>query len=232
MTQPRIEAQRTFTADPTTAPHEPLAPTVTVVVEQHGPTQAPARRRPRGIAAVALAAGGATLVGAGAFSAWDATTSVTSGGLSAGTSSAATVVDAAGGTFSTGVSNLLPGDYFYRYLNVTNTGAAATFTGAVAVTGQLAGYLAVDAATCPTSWTIATATCAGVASPPSIGSGTPTTSTPTAVAHGAIANAAVQYVRYKFTFSDAAPNSLQGTSGAVAISVSNTVVGGTDRTLN
>jgi len=206
-------------------------PGITVLVHQHGTPQAPARRRRRGVAAVALATGGAALVGAGAFSAWDATTSVDSGSLSAGTSSAATVIDATSGTFRAAVSNLLPEDYFYRYIDVVNTGPSTSFTGAVAVTGPLAGYLAVEAATCPTAWTTASASCTGVPTPPSIGSGTPTADTPTPVAHGQIVSSGVQHVRYKFTFAKDAPKTLQGASGALSISVSNTVVGGNDRTL-
>ena len=206
-------------------------PTVTVLIQQPVRPRKASRRGP--VAALALAGGGALLVGTGAFSSWDATTSVSSGALTAG-SGAATILDANGGTFTTGVSNLLPGDYFFRYVDVRNDGTqASTFTGAVSASGDLAGQLGVDVVTCSVPWaTVAGAsTCAGTTSP-SIGSGTPTTATPVAVAHGTIATgaAAAQHVRYKFTFSNTAPTTMQGKTGTVTIAVNNTVVGGTDRT--
>ena len=203
---------------------------LTVVVHQHAAPAAPAvRRRRRGVAAIALACGGAALVGAGAFSSWDTTASVSSGSLSAA-SGTATLLDANGGTFTTGVSNLLPGDFFYRYVDVRNDGTSAnTFTGTVAATGDLAGQVAVDAVTCSLPWI--GNICAGVTST-SLGSGTPATGAPVAITHGTIATgtAAAQHVRYKFTFSNAAPSTLMGKSGSLTIAVSNTLVGGTDRT--
>jgi len=228
MTQ-NLEAPRPTTAAGTTVLDRQVAPTVNVVLQQHGAVPAPARRSRRGVAAVALAAGGAALVGAGAFSAWDVTTSVDSGTLSAGSGSAATLLDANGSTFTTGVSNLLPADYFHRYIDVFNTGPLATFTGLVKASGDLAGQLSVVAETCPTAWTAAG--CPGVPTPPRIGSGTPVSGTPVTVAHGPIAATTVQHVRYTFTFSGTAPDTMQGKSGQLAISVSNTVVGGNDRTL-
>lgn len=204
---------------------------VTVVVQP--PARAPRGPRRGGVAALALAAVGATLVSAGAFSSWDATASVSSGALSAG-SGAATMLDANGGSFTTGVANLLPGDWFFRYVDVRNDGSqAGTFTGSVTATGDLAGQLTVDAVTCSLPWTTiaGTSTCAGTTGT-SIGSGTPTSTSPVTVTHGTVAPGALaaQHVRYRFTFSSAAPASMQGKTGAVTIAVNNTVVGGNDRT--
>ncbi|MCO7218775.1 hypothetical protein [Klenkia sp. PcliD-1-E] len=185
-------------------------------------------RRRRLAGAAALAVAGTALVGTGAFSAWDATDSAT-GALSAGTV-AVSMVNANGGSFSTGVSNLVPADYFYRYVDVTNSGSAtSTFTGSVSASGALAGSLQVDVATCSVAWTTVAgvSTCTGTQSP--LASGTPTTSTPLTVPHGSIAAATAQHVRYKVTFSSGASASLMGAAGSISASVSNTVVG-TDRT--
>ncbi|CAB4925895.1 unannotated protein [freshwater metagenome] len=50
------------------------------------------------------------------------------------------------------------------------------------------------------------------------------------MSHGSIGAGAVQHVRYRFLFSATAPISLQGVSSSISATVSNTVVGGTDRT--
>ena len=126
-------------------------PAVSVLIQQPAAAGKSSRRGP--VAALALGVGGALLVGTGAFSSWDATSSVSSGPLSAGSGSAA-ILDANGGTITTGVANLLPGDYFSRYADVRNDGSAAsTFTGAVSATGDLAGALGVDVVTCSLPWT-------------------------------------------------------------------------------
>lgn len=205
-------------------------PAVSVTIQ---PPAAPRRASRRGpVAALALGIGGALLVGTGAFSAWDATSSVSSGPLSAG-SGAAALLDANGGVLTTGVANLLPGDYFFRYADVRNDGSyASTFTGSVAASGELAGALAVDVVTCSLPWTTVggVSTCPGTTSS-SIGSGA-TLTAPVTVNHGSINTGALaaQHVRYKFTFSANAPMALQSKTGTVTISVNNTVVGGNDRT--
>ncbi|MFQ1004219.1 hypothetical protein [Modestobacter sp. SSW1-42] len=205
---------------------------ITVVVNQLAP-QAPVRRRRR-VAAIALAVGGATMLSTGAFAAWETTASAQSGALSAASGSAA-LLDANGGTFTfSGVSNLVPKDFFYRYVDVRNDGTGPnTFTGTVAAGGDLVGHIAVEATTCTGAWVPATGVCAGTVSAP-IGSGTPTAAAPVTVNHGVIATGAtaVQHVRYKFTFAEGAPATLQGKNGSLTISVNNTLVGGNDRTLS
>lgn len=204
-----------------TDPQHPQAP---APCARHG-------RRRRLAGAATLAVAGTALVGTGAFSSWGATASAT-GGLTAG-SVAVSMVDANGGSFSTAVGNLLPADYFYRYVDVTNSGSAAsTFTGSVSATGALAGQLQVDVTSCSVAWTTVSgaSTCPGTTT--ALASGTPTTATPLTVAHGSIGTGAgnAQHVRYKVTFSAGASSTLQGAGGSIAASVSNTVVGGTDRT--
>jgi hypothetical protein len=201
---------------------------ITVIVNQ---ATTPARRRRRPVAAIALAVGGATMLSTGAFAAWETTASAQSGALSAASGSAA-LLNANGGSFTFGgVSNLVPNDYFYRYVDVRNDGTGSnTFTGSVAASGDLAGQIAVEAATCATAWNTTTGACGGTSTP--IGGGSPTATTPATVTHGVIATGAanVQHVRYKFTFASTAPTTLQGKNGALTISVNNTLVGGTDRT--
>lgn len=190
------------------------------------------RSRGRLVGAAAVAVAGVSLIGTGAFSAWDATASVSSGNLGAAVVTPA-LVDANGGAFTTAVANLLPADYYYRYVDVRNDGSAAsTFTGTVSATGDLAGYVSVDVVSCSVAWTApsGTSTCTGTQTV--LGSGTPTTATALTVAHGSIGNgaAAAQHVRYKFTFAATAPATLQGRTGSLSATVSNTVVGGHDRT--
>lgn len=190
------------------------------------------RSRGRLIGAAAVAVAGVSLIGTGAFSAWDATASVSSGGIGAAVVTPA-LVDANGGAFTTAVSNLLPADYYYRYVDVQNNGSAAsTYTGTVAASGDLAGYMTVEVVSCSVAWTApaGVSTCTGTQT--TLGSGTPTTSTPLTVTHGSITNgiANAQHVRYKVTFSATAPITLQGKTGSISATVSNTVVGGRDRT--
>ncbi|MGY5885564.1 hypothetical protein [Modestobacter lacusdianchii] len=192
-------------------------------------------RRPRAgrVAALALAAGGAALVSTGALSSWDATAKVDSGDLTA-SSGETTLLDANGGAFSAAVANLLPDDYFHRYVDVRNDGTQAnTYAGTVSATGDLAGYLSVDAMTCSVPWTTTSgvSTCGGVQSA-SLVSGTRTLNAPVVLAHGSIGTGApaAQHVRYTFTFASNAPSTLQGRAGKVTIAVNNTLVGGNDRT--
>lgn len=150
--------------------------------------------------------GGVSLVGIGAFASWSATANKDSGTLSAANASA-TLLDANGGTVTTGVADLVPGDYFYRYVDVRNDGgAAALFTGTVSTAGDLAGYLTVEAAACVLPW-LTVASVSTCATPTVIGSGLPTSSTPSvAVTHGSIGAGAAnaQHERYKVTFSSTA----------------------------
>ncbi len=187
--------------------------------------------RARQLGALVLALGGATLVGAGALSSWDATADVSSGDLTAA-SGKVTLLDANGGRFTTGVADLLPGDWFDRYVDVRNDGSGAgTFTGAVTATGDLAGQLSVDVRTCSSPWTtvLGVSTCVGTETPLASGS---LSAAQVPVAHGEIrtGSAAAQHVRYQFSFSSSAPVAVQGKAGSVAITVSNTLVGGRDRT--
>lgn len=208
----------------------PLAPASSSAHGRSCPAQA-ARRRRR-LLLVVLGVGGVGLIGSGALASWQVTASKNSGALNAATSGA-DLLDANGGTFTTSVADLVPGDYFYRYVDVQNKAAAAsTFTGTVTATGDLAPQLSVLAETCPISWTMASgvSTCAAPAGSTSIGTGALTSAV--ATTHGSIGAGVLnaQHVRYKFTFATTAPTTLQGKTGSLSIAVSNTLVGGNDRT--
>jgi hypothetical protein len=188
--------------------------------------------RPRRLGALALALGGVTLVGAGALSTWDVTAGASSGDLTAA-SAGVTLLDANGGRFTTGVADLLPGDWFHRYVDVRNDGSTpAVFTGAVSASGDLAAQLTVDVTSCSLPWTtvLDVSTCAG--SEVTLASGPLSAGATVTVPHGEIRTGALaaQHVRYRFAFSASAPAAVQGKGGSVAVSVSNTLVGGRDRT--
>jgi hypothetical protein len=193
---------------------------------------AKAARLRRRIGAVAMVGGGIALVGSGAFSSWAVSDSASSGTLTAASASVS-LLDANGGSFAAAIGNLLPSDYFYRYVDVRNSGSqAGTYVGTVDSSGDLAGQVAVDASTCSVPWTTVAgiSTCTGTTT--SLGSGTPTAGNPLTINHGTIAvgSGAAQHVRYRFSFSALAPLALQGKTGAVAVGVTNTLVGGADRT--
>ena len=190
----------------------------------------PARRRRRA-ALLGLAVGGTALIGTGAFSSWQATSNASSGALSAA-SIAVQMLDANGGAFTSSVTNLLPGDYFYRYVDLANTGtAASTFAGQVTGTGDLGSALLAQVETCSLSWVTvgSTSTCPGSRS--TLAAEQALTS-PLTVDHGRIDTGSLnaQHVRYRFKLSDGADAALQGKGGGVSVSVSGSVVGGRDRT--
>lgn len=168
---------------------------------------------------------GAGLVGTGALASWDVTANVDSGALDT-TSAGAVSLDSTNSTaFSTGVANLVPGDYFNRYVDLTNTGDSGPVTGTVSSPGALAGGLSVKVDACPVAWTAAT--CSGTVVPRL--AATPLTG-PVTVNHGTMARGAVEHLRYGFTFDANAPASLQNKTGSVSITVSNVVRTGKDRT--
>ena len=111
--------------------------------------------------ATAGAVAGVLMIGAGAFAAWTSSTTVTTGTYSAATVTASDA-DHDGTVFTSAISDLLPGDYAYRYRTLTNTGSvtqsfSAAVTGAGALTGT--GGLQVTVDSCATAW--ASGVCAG-----------------------------------------------------------------------
>lgn len=179
-------------------------------------------RRP--VAALALLTG-AALVGAGALASWTVTADVSSGALD--TASTGTVsLDSANSTaFATGVPNMVPGDYFNRYVDLTNSGDPGPVTGTVSSPGALASGLSVTVDACSVAWTAATCSGTVVSRLPS----TPL-AVPASIDHRNMARGAVEHLRYGFMFDPNAPATLQNKTGNVSISAANGVRTGKDRT--
>ena len=181
------------------------------------------RRGRRLLGTAVLTVAGLGLTGTGAYASWQAMTIPSSEQISiAGVAhEAAAVLDAGGGSLTTGVADLAPGDYFYRYVDVRNDDPApGTFAGTVEADGPLAGHLAVEATSCTLPWdtTGGASTCPD---PTPLGSGVPTAGGPVTVTHGQIATgtAGAQHVRYRVTFSPTAPAHLHGHTGTISITV-------------
>lgn len=179
----------------------------------------------RRVGALALAVVGGSLIGAGAFASWDASASA----LSGGTDAAAVLQDVGGTPLTDAVVGLLPGDHLHRYLDATNSsGQAATFTGTVTVTGDLAGHVTVDVVTCTVPWVTTDGASSCVGDTAQLGSGTPTSTAPLELDLGTIpaGQAGTQHIRCTLTLTESAPTSVQGATGGVDIAVSNTAIGG------
>jgi hypothetical protein len=185
--------------------------------------------RRRGSVAV-LAVGATGLVGAGALASWTTTSTTNSGTVTAATA-AVELIDANGSTFGAQMPDLLPGDYFYRYVDLRNDGtASSSFTGLITATGDLAGALTAQVDRCSIAWTSG-GTCLGAIT--SQAAEAPVDQVGLAVTYGAIGSGtgAVAHERYRFKLSETAPMSLQGKTGVLAISVTGDSTGGRDRTL-
>lgn len=180
------------------------------------------------ISAAATAAA-VSMIGAGAYAAWTSTTGGTTGTYDAATVTASDS-DHGGTTFSTGVSNLLPGDYLYRYRTLDNTGSVAqAFTGAVSGSGTLgntAGGLQVTVDKCATAWS--SGSCAGGST--TILSTVDTASAPS-ISYGSLASGAKTYLRYTFSLPSGIDQAtFEGTSTTVTVAITGATAAGSDRT--
>lgn len=193
------------------------------------PCDRPRAHLRRRAATALLVVGAVGLVGAGAMASWTTTSTANTGSLSAATA-ALKLVDANGSAFTAQVPDLLPGDYFYRYVDLQNAGTTTTmFTGLITADGDLAGALTAKVDRCSIAWS-STGSCLGAVT--SQTAETVVDQTGVTVAYGNIGSGATSaaHERYRFKLSDTAPVSLQGKSGTVAISVTGDSVGGRDRT--
>ncbi len=194
------------------------------------PTPAGSRTRRRRAAALLLA-GGAVLTASGTWAAWQSTGSLTQNVDSANV----TVNVAEGGsgaaTWSTGITNLLPGDYFYRWMDITNTGSvpqtfAATLTGSATLPSALTAWVS----NCTVAFTASSTTCSGTSTDLLGSSATP-------AAFGALSSlgsvnaGAAKHLLVKVVFSASANQvTYQNQSSTLTLSVTGTATGGNDRT--
>ena len=94
------------------------------------------------------------LTASGTWAAWQSTGSLTQSVNSANVT--VNVADGGSGaaTWTTGISDLLPGDYFYRWVEVTNTGSVPqAFAGTLAGTLTLPGAMTAWVSTCTVVYT-------------------------------------------------------------------------------
>lgn len=195
----------------------------------HPPCDRTGAHRRRRAAGALLVLGATGLVGAGALASWTTTSTTSTGTVSAATAAVA-LLDANGSTFGAQMPDLLPGDYFYRYVDLRNDGTAAgTFTGLITAAGDLAGAVTAQVDRCSTAWSSA-GTCPGVLTPQTAETVVDPLGLP--VAYGSIGPglAGVAHERFRFALSGTAPASLQGKTGTLAVSVTGDVAGGRDRT--
>ncbi len=179
-----------------------------------------------GLSAVAL-------VGAGTFAAWQSTTGGTTGTYSAATVTASET-DTNGTTFSSAVSNLLPGDYAYRYRVLSNTGSVSqVFSGAVSGAGTLAttaGGLTIAVDSCSVAWTTVAgvSTCSGTTTALLATTGV---STSPSISYGTLAASGTLNLRYTLALPAGANQAtFQGTSGTVTVAITGAGSGTGDRT--
>jgi hypothetical protein len=140
------------------------------------------------------------------------------------------LIDANSSTFNAPVSDVLPGDYWYRYVDLRNDGSAASsYTGLITATGDLTGVLNAQAERCSIAWT-SNGQCLG--STTTLLADTLATDTGVAVNYGTIAagTTVAAHVRFRFKMLDTASQTLMGKTGTLAISVSGITTGGRDRT--
>lgn len=187
-------------------------------------------RRRGWLGVVALTVVGLALAGTGVFASWVATTSATTGAVNTA-QLGLTYSDTNGTTFNSGVSNMLPGDYLYRYADLSNTGGLSeTFSATVSGSGAItaAGGLQITVDKCSVAWA-GNGSCSGTTTNLVTTRDVATAGT---VTLDTIAGSGADHLRYKFTLNSLADVSFQGTSGSVTVSISGSsaVSGGQDRT--
>lgn len=182
-----------------------------------------------GLSGGALTVAGASLLGAGTYAAWTSSDVATTGAQTTATVTQ-TNTDVNSTTFTTALTDLLPGDYLYRYRDVHNTGSVAqTMSAAVAGTGVYVAtgglFVAVDR--CTVLWT--GSSCSGTTS--AVLASTDVATLPTA-SIGALAVDAHAYLRYTFTLASAASYATFGgaKTGTVVVTTTGATRAGQDRT--
>ena len=190
-------------------------------------TRRPGRRR----AAALLLATGAVLTATGTWAAWQST-----GSLTQSVNSAEVTVNVADGgsgaaTWSTGISNLLPGDYFFRWVDITNTGSVPqTFAGTLSGTLTLPNAMTAWVSTCSVAYASGSTSCGGT-STDLLGSSATPAAFGALSSLGSINPGATKHLLVKVVFSDSADQTTYSDQSSVlTLSFTGTATGGNDRT--
>jgi hypothetical protein len=180
---------------------------------------------------VALTAGtvavAAVAVGAGVYASWN-----TTGNLTTGTYSAASVTSSFASTgttaFSAAISNMVPGDYAVRYADLHNTGSVAlTFSLSSSGSGTLTDALALTVYKCATAYD-GDGLCGGDDDGTEVTSGTAVAQDDLAL--GSVAANGHVYLKMVATLpSDADQATYQGTSGTITLTETGVAASGTAR---
>jgi hypothetical protein len=194
------------------------------------PTPVPNRARRRRAAALLLAAG-AVLTASGTWAAWQSTGSLTQTVDSANVT--VNVADGGSGaaTWTTAISNLLPGDYFYRWVELTNTGSvpqsfASTLSGTLTLPNAMTAWVS----SCTAAFTTGSTTCSGTSADLLGTSGTPAVFG-TLSGLGSISAGATKHLLVKVIFSASANQATyQNQNSVLTLSFTGTATGGNDRT--
>lgn len=139
---------------------------------------------------------------------------------------AAIALDSVNGTGSTtGVTGLVPGDFFNRCVDVGATDGAPASAVTVTAGPAIASALRVQVDSCTVAWT--GTTCSGTTTPRLV----PTSlSGPTGVTRAAVNTTGPDHLRHLSTLDANAPQTLQNKTGAIRIAVTGLTRAGKDRT--
>jgi hypothetical protein len=175
-----------------------------------------ARRRgaylTRGEKLIALAVGGVATSVLATGVAYAAINAVATGSMSASSGTLSLTMANNGVGFSSGVSNLAPGDVVNRYVTLTNGGTldasgltlAVSGTGGTLLTTDATKGLAVSVTSCTVAWTPATGVCSSSSTTVLLAS-TPVatlTGTPGTLVSGAVTAGTVRYLKVSTTLPD------------------------------
>jgi hypothetical protein len=175
-------------------------------------------------AAVVTAAAGA--IGSGVFAAWN-----TSGNVTTGTYSAATIsssfVSSGTPVFSAAISNMVPGDSATRYADLRNTSSVAlTFSLDTAGTGTLTDALTLAVYKCATAYVDGVCGESGDGTLVTSGSSTDQSG----LSLGSVASNAYVYLKMVATLpSNADQATYSGTSGTITLTETGVAAAGTAR---
>lgn len=194
------------------------------------PTSPDRKPRSRRRAAALLLVGGAVVAASGAWATWQS-----DGHLDQNVDTATVTVDVTDGgsgqaVWSTAIANLLPGDYFHRWMNVTNTGSVPqTFDGVLSGTGTLPGALKAWVSSCTVAFT-GTACTGGTAADLLGSTGTPVAFTSLS-SLGVLAPGATRHLLMRVTCdANADQSTYEDEASTLTLAVTGIATGNSDRT--